>query len=199
MSLPSVFDVRKQLTFYGAYHHNSTNIAIHELCVPLLLWSGLVLGSAIPTQGLFSPLHIELNPYLVFDLKFPFLYALVSMVFYFAMEPIAALLYTPQMVLTLLTATAFSYRPQALAIAGGLHVVSWIAQFVGHFGAEGRAPALVDNLLQAFLLAPFFVHFEILFMLGYKPELQKHLHLTVEAELARIHAMESEKKLKKGM
>lgn len=27
-----------QLTFYGAYHSNKTNVLIHIVCVPLLLW-----------------------------------------------------------------------------------------------------------------------------------------------------------------
>lgn len=34
-----------------------------------------------------------------------------------------------------------------MTIAGAAHVVSWIAQFMGHGLAEGRAPALLDNLL----------------------------------------------------
>lgn len=47
----------------------------------------------------------------------------------------------------LLTATAFASRPDALAKAGVLHAVSWIAQFLGHGLAEKRAPALLDNLI----------------------------------------------------
>jgi uncharacterized membrane protein YGL010W len=31
--------------------------------------------------------------------------------------------------------------------AGILNAVSWVAQFLGHGLAEGRAPALLDNLL----------------------------------------------------
>lgn len=51
------------------------------------------------------------------------------------------------MALSLLTATAFSYRSDALMQAGVLHGVSWVAQFLGHGVAEKRAPALLDNLL----------------------------------------------------
>jgi uncharacterized membrane protein YGL010W len=47
----------------------------------------------------------------------------------------------------LLTATAFSQRPDAMAKASLLHGTSWIAQFLGHGLAEKRAPALLDNLL----------------------------------------------------
>ena len=51
------------------------------------------------------------------------------------------------MVLSVLTATAFSYQSDPMTKAGLLHGVSWIAQFLGHGLAEKRAPALLDNLL----------------------------------------------------
>jgi len=51
------------------------------------------------------------------------------------------------MVATVLTATAFSYKPGYTTQAALLHVFSWIAQFIGHGVAEGRAPALLDNLI----------------------------------------------------
>lgn len=37
----SVFDIRKQFTFYGAYHTNAVNVAIHIVCVPLIIWFAL--------------------------------------------------------------------------------------------------------------------------------------------------------------
>lgn len=57
------------------------------------------------------------------------------------------LLYTPQMVLSLLTATAYSKGAGHMSNAGIIHALSWVAQFLGHGLAEKRAPALVDNLL----------------------------------------------------
>jgi len=51
------------------------------------------------------------------------------------------------MTLTVLTATAFSYRPNAVRDALIIQTLSWIAQFIGHGCAEGRAPALLDNLV----------------------------------------------------
>ncbi len=50
---------------------------------------------------------------------------------------------------------------------------------------EGRAPALLDNLVQAFILAPFFVWFEILFFFGYRPELKSRMDHAVEQEVLR--------------
>ena len=60
-------------------------------------------------------------------------------------------------------------------IAVALHVFSWFAQFYGHGVHEKRAPALLDNLLQALVLAPFFVAFEIAFFLGYRKDLKKNM------------------------
>ena len=49
-----------------------------------------------------------------------------------------------------------------------LFIFSWITQFLGHGVFEKRAPALLTNLLFAFI-APFFAVFEMLNMiLGYK-------------------------------
>lgn len=36
----------------------------------------------------------------------------------------------------------------------------------GHYIFEGRKPALLDSLVQAFAVAPLFVFFELLFLLG---------------------------------
>ena len=68
----------------------------------------------------------------------------------------------------------------------GIHIVSWLLQFVGHGVFEGRAPALLDNLVQALFLAPFFVWLEVLFFIGYRPELKARLDKAVEKEIAKL-------------
>jgi len=183
-----------QLTFYGAYHSNKTNILIHIICVPVLLWTFQVLSSEIPLPLFISHIHYELNQYLVFNLNVPAILSGLYLLYYFALEPVAALLYTPQMTLSLLTATAFSYQKDAMTRAGILHVVSWIAQFLGHGLAEKRAPALLDNLLGAVVLAPFFVHLELLFGLGYKPEMHKRIQNDIGKEITRIKKEAGQKK-----
>eukprot|EP01127_Copromyxa_protea_P001870 TRINITY_DN1177_c0_g1_i1.p1 TRINITY_DN1177_c0_g1~~TRINITY_DN1177_c0_g1_i1.p1 ORF type:complete len:101 (-),score=32.50 TRINITY_DN1177_c0_g1_i1:66-368(-) len=50
--------------------------------------------------------------------------------------------------------------------------VGWVLQILAHQVFEGRAPALLDNLLQAIVLAPYFVLLEVLFYFGYRPDLQ---------------------------
>lgn len=101
------------------------------------------------------------------------------------MEPVAGGLLAPILLgwtalANLLTST---YGSTANYWALGVHVTSWIAQFVGHGAFEGRAPALLDNLVQAFFLAPFFVWMEILFFFGYRPELKRRLDKAVAVEI----------------
>lgn len=103
------------------------------------------------------------------------------------MEPVAGGLLAP----LLLGGTAYSnhltstYGSTANYWALGLFITSWIAQFVGHGVFEGRAPALFDNLVQAFFLAPFFVWMEILFYFGYRPELKGRLNKAVVIEIEK--------------
>lgn len=49
-------------------------------------------------------------------------------------------------------------------------------------------------LCTALVLAPFFVHVELLFRLGYRPEFQKALHNDIGQEIARIKKAEGDKK-----
>lgn len=115
---------------------------------------------------------------------------------YVLMEPVAGAMLAP----LLLGGTAYAnhltstYGMKANYIAIGAHIVSWLVQFVGHGVFEGRAPALLDNLVQALFLAPFFVWMEILFMLGYRPELKSRLDTAIQKEISRIKAEKTAKK-----
>ncbi|KAI9722609.1 MAG: hypothetical protein M1812_001540 [Candelaria pacifica] len=114
------------------------------------------------------------------------LYSLI----YMLMEPVAGGLLAP--ILVAWTAYAnhltSTYGATANYWAMGLHIGSWLAQFIGHGMFEGRAPALLDNLVQAFILAPFFVWFEILFFFGYRPELKRRMDQAVQQEVLRYRS-----------
>lgn len=104
------------------------------------------------------------------------------------MEPVAGGLLAP----LIIGGTAYAnhltstYGATANYWAGGINVVCWIAQFIGHGKFEGRAPALLDNLVQALFLAPFFVWFEILFALGYRPDLKRRIDKMVEEDIKKF-------------
>lgn len=114
---------------------------------------------------------------------------------YVLMEPVAGGMLAP----LLLAGTAYgnhltsAYGMKANYIAIGIHIASWIAQFIGHGIFEGRAPALIDNLVQAIFLAPFFVWMEILFAFGYRPELKSRLDQSVEKEVTKFRGEKGSK------
>jgi 2-hydroxy fatty acid dioxygenase len=54
-------------------------------------------------------------------------------------------------------------------------------------------------LPSAVVLAPFFVHLEILFMLGYRPEMHKRLKNEIGKEILKIKKSEGEKKRAKEL
>lgn len=179
-------DLERHLIFYGAYHHNAVNVAIHMVCVPLILFSFF---SLLTNSGPLADLPDWLTvPYL--DLNLGTVAALIWGGLYVLLEPVAG---TVLAAIGLgATALCNSYRvadPDATnKVAAIVHVVCWLAQFLGHGAFEGRAPALLDNLVQAVFLAPLFVWLELLFMLGYRPELQARVEAAVLKEIAKFRA-----------
>lgn len=198
-SLPDWINVRKQLAFYAGYHRHPVNVAIHIVCIPAILWSALLLFAHLPIPDAISRAIlpsgsnvVRLGKHLAFQPNVGLVLNALYCAYYIALEPIAGLLYLPVAALNQLTTTSLATTPahthpyglSAPAIAGLVQVVSWAAQFAGHGFAEGRAPALLDSLLQALVLAPFFSHLEILFLLfNYNPKLQADVKSRVEAEL----------------
>jgi len=130
----------------------------------------------LPKIDALPSVHAEFGPYLAFDLNIPVIWALATELYYFILSPAATLTHIPVTVVTLLTATAYASKPGSLEIAAAINVVCWLAQFYGHGVHEGRAPALLDNLLGALVLAPLFVHFEVGFVLGLFKQTKKDLH-----------------------
>ncbi|CVK83133.1 related to DUF962 domain protein [Fusarium mangiferae] len=179
-------DLEQHLTFYGAYHHNSVNVAIHMVCVPLILLSGFCMatytGTLIPTPSWITPPYLDLNLGVIGASLYSLLYLLL--------EPFAGFLLA---LFCMGGAALGNYLHQqnpdttfqgALAI----HVVCWIFQFIGHGKYEGRAPALLDNLIQAVFLAPMFVWLEILFKFGYRPELRSRVNKKVQVEIEKFRS-----------
>lgn len=179
-------NLEKQLRFYGAYHHNPVNIAVHVICVPLILWTFFLLASnspnVIPTPEKYTYDYLRPNIGTLACLLYSTLYVL--------MEPVAGSAFA----VLLFASTAFAnhlvsrYGMTVNYWAMGAHVVCWLAQFVGHGVYEGRAPALLDNLFQAVFLAPLFIWLEVLFTLGYRPELKSKLERWAKEDIAKWKA-----------
>ncbi|WEW58412.1 hypothetical protein PRK78_003880 [Emydomyces testavorans] len=182
-------NLEKQFRFYGSYHHNPVNVVIHIICVPVIMLCMLLL---ICKKGTLSNPLFPVPEFLAVKNLPPSLATIAGVVYailYILMEPVAGALLAP----LLLAGTAFvnylssTYGMTVVYWSLGVQAVAWAAQFVGHGVFEGRAPALLDNLVQAFFLAPFFVWLEVLFSLGYRPELKTRIHKAVEAEVAKFN------------
>ncbi|KAH9859456.1 hypothetical protein IAQ61_011237 [Plenodomus lingam] len=188
------FDLKKNLVFYGAYHRDPTNVAIHIGCVPLLLATSLVFGTNTPTLPLRTPplltrLSLPLNLGTLTALTYSTLYLLLS-------PNLAGLSLTPLLLGAASLANRLPTRFPRRAvnsIAAAVHVASWILQFIGHGKFEGRKPALLDNLVQALFLAPLFVWYEVLFKMGFYGGLKRGVEEGVRAEVGRLGGKEEEK------
>lgn len=57
------FDLKDQLSFYGAYHSTPLNQLVHFLFVPLILWSASVWLAYVPTVTLLDfSTHVQFLP-----------------------------------------------------------------------------------------------------------------------------------------
>ncbi|EIW73261.1 hypothetical protein TREMEDRAFT_26399 [Tremella mesenterica DSM 1558] len=174
-----------QLAFYQSYHSNKINQLIHFIFIPQILWSGLIILSHVPWPGTIPKVWFDgaaFQPSLALALIAAF------QTYYIVLDPLAGTAYLPVAILFYLSATwlkvvapawlPFSSHahPTAAPFGWTVFVVAWIAQFIGHGVFEHRAPALTDNLVQALVTAPFFVHMEFLFyVFNYRPEVQKRV------------------------
>ncbi len=160
-------------------------LLVREYSQPLVLWT-----DSERFQGTNTPPLVPMPSWLVIPNLPPNLGTIATLIYatlYILMEPVAGGLLAP----LLLAGTAYSehltttYGATANYWAVGISVSSWVAQFIGHGVFEGRAPALLDNLVQALILAPFFVWMEILFAIGYRPELKLRVDRAVEKEVEK--------------
>lgn len=151
---------------------------IHQLTILQATYS----GTLIPTPSWLNFPYLELNLGVIAASVYSLLYLLL--------EPFAGFLLA---IVCMAGAASANYLRQqnpdstfqgALAV----HIVCWIFQFIGHGKYEGRAPALLDNLVQAIFLAPMFVWLEILFKLGYRPELRARVNKKVQIEVEKFRA-----------
>ncbi|KAI1906849.1 hypothetical protein LOZ12_003995 [Ophidiomyces ophidiicola] len=187
-------DLEKQYLFYGAYHHNPVNIAIHIICVPVIMFC-IFLWVASAGPLFFVP---ELLDFKCFPPNAASIAGFSYASLYVVLEPIAGILLAP----LLLGGTALvnylnnSYGSAAVYWSLWIQAGAWIFQIVGHAIFERRSPAFVDNVVQALFLAPLFVWLEILFSFGYRPNLKARLDKAVNAELARLNSIKKSSNIK---
>ena len=134
-------EVDRWLGNYSEDHRNPTNILIHWICVPLILWTVIALlwvvpvPAAIGRSGLWAGVAM-----------------FAAMMFYLRLSRALAFGMLAAFALLGLTTEAL-YRtlgPLPLMwLAIGVFVLAWIAQFLGH-KIEGKRPSFLTDM--AYLL-----------------------------------------------
>jgi len=180
----SVMSLEDAYVFYGSYHHNKINKVIHIVCIwPILVTLLIILAQVKPLFGL-----VDLS--LVATLIYTSYYAVVE-------QPgLAGTLAAVLVVAAYYLAQELKTSTSAWNPAVAINVTCWFAQFYGHGVHEGRSPALLTNLQQAFLMAPLFVVLEVLFMFGYRPDLQKRVEPVIAANVREFKAKQKGGKAK---
>ena len=151
--MTNILDFENNFLFYQKYHKNTINKIIHIICIPLITWSLSVLLFNIKINNIRLS-KIILTFYKIYYLILSFKYGLLMMI-------ILDLIYK----LSKFFVTNYNNH---FKIAFMIQITSWILQFIGHGLFEGKKPALIDNLVQAFLIAPMFVLIDVLSIFGYK-------------------------------
>lgn len=119
---------------YGEFHRNSTNEAIHWICVPLIAWS--VVGMLWAASPLLEAMAM-----------------VASLAFYAWLSPRLAL--GMAVVITVMVYTASLIGSRLLVLSTAIFILAWIGQFVGH-RIEGRKPAFLEDL-RSLLIGPAWV------------------------------------------
>ncbi|KAG1342539.1 putative endoplasmic reticulum membrane protein YGL010W [Cocos nucifera] len=186
-----LFDLEKHFAFYGAYHSNPVNVFIHMLFVWPIFFTSLVLFHFAPPL-----LHLPFaDGGLALD--FAFVFALIYALFYVLMEPKAGSLAAALCFLCWLGSSSLAAHlgfSLAWKVVLAAQLFCWTGQFIGHGVFEKRAPALLDNLSQAFLMAPFFVLLEALNFFRYEPYPGFHSNVSTKIEAARKEWQTSKQK-----
>ena len=169
----------RSVVFYKSYHNNETNQLIHMICIPLIAFTGLIFFAYTPEivssvkKVLLPMINVEVN--LTYGNVIVLIYVIYYLIFEFPgfAGPLAAFLFiTGSYGASILVQ---QYKEVIWKYALVVHISAWLAQFYGHAVHEKRAPALLDNLVQAFLSAPFFVLLELMFSFGYRKQLQEKI------------------------
>lgn len=166
----------ESFAFYAAYHQHPVNQLMHIITIPIIVFTiltWLAYGSFYEPD-LTGQSTDMINRLL--SVNFGIVLIAFYVMVYVVLDVLGGLLFLPCVLILYGGANLFRYYvPYAWAISIALHIIAWIFQFAGHGIWEKRKPALFDSLIQAFLMAPFFIFMELLFRCGYKQEFQEEI------------------------
>ncbi|MFI4998246.1 MAG: DUF962 domain-containing protein [Reyranellales bacterium] len=150
----------RQLASYASVHRDWRNKATHFVGIPVIVFSLLLIltlwefrlgGRDTSMAAVVATLAVL--GWMALDLGVGVIMAVLMLPTWYAAEALAGALGPSS------TWTAF-----AVLFVGG-----WVLQFAGHH-YEGKRPALIDNMFQAFI-GPMFLVAETLVVTGHRPDL----------------------------
>ncbi|GAP36261.1 Mpo1 family 2-hydroxy fatty acid dioxygenase [Piscinibacter sakaiensis] len=159
-----------QLANYAAYHRDPRNVVTHFIGIPMIVVAVAMLLSR-PVFGTLA--GVALSPALAV--------VLASGAYYLALDRRFGLVMAALLAASLAAGQWAAAEPTAvwLAWGGGLFVVGWAIQFLGHV-FEGRKPAFVDDLM-GLLIGPLFLVAELAFMAGWRAPVQREIEARLQA------------------
>ena len=151
---------RRQLGIYAAVHRDARNKATHFIGIPVIVFSLLLAAKHYQfdvaghrTSAAAALAILAVLGWIALDFGVGVAMAAIMLVMWYGAEALAGAL-GPSSVWTAFAA---------------LFIFGWALQFLGHH-FEGKRPALLDNLFQAFI-GPMFLVAEIIVVNGYRRDL----------------------------
>lgn len=126
---------------YGESHRHSSNLLLHKICVPLIMWSLLAF----------------LHTFRIEDFHLSYILVVISLSFYAGLK--RPLLFVLMLIVTLLMIATFAAIPHLRVVSLIVFALAWIGQFVGHH-IEGKKPSFLDDL-QFLLIGPAWILFQV--------------------------------------
>lgn len=151
------------LSQYAAYHLNHKNIVSHFAGIPLIVFSIMCLTAraGVMLSG--------------FELTLALVIMAITIIYYLSLDKIFGLIMLA--IFALAYPLAYSIAQWTLAAwllaSIGFFVVGWIIQFIGHF-YEKKKPAFMDDVI-GLAIGPLFVLAEVVFMLGFRKEIEQRM------------------------
>lgn len=142
------------LNEYGESHQNSTNKAIHWICVPSIFFSIVGLVWSIPSGFLHS--NLSVSPYA----NWATISLVLVLAYYIALSIPLALGMAAFSFLCLVLANQLEQLSIAplWALSLGIFVIAWVGQFYGH-KVEGKKPSFLKDV-QFLMIGPaWLMHF----------------------------------------
>jgi len=147
--------IDRLLAEYGESHQNSTNKAIHWICVPLIFFSVVGLIASIPAQAVQSVLG-EDNPYA----NWAAVVLILVLIYYVSVSiPLSiGMMLFGALCLVLVNLIVQFIKAPLWAVSLIIFFVAWIGQFYGH-KVEGKKPSFLKDI-QFLLIGPaWLMHF----------------------------------------